>query len=37
MGANGITVCREADVGYIDCCGNTFLRFNSVVVQISGN
>jgi len=37
MGASGVKVCREAGVGYIDCCGNAYLRFNSVVVQIYGN
>ncbi len=36
MGASGIKVCREAGVGYIDCCGNAYLRFNQIVVQISG-
>ncbi len=37
MGASGLKVCREAGVGFIDCCGNSYLRFNQVVVQISGN
>jgi hypothetical protein len=36
MGASGIKVCSEAGVGYVDCCGNAYLRFNQVVVQISG-
>ena len=37
MGVSGLKVCREAGVGFIDCCGNSYLRFNQVVVQISGN
>ncbi len=37
MGPSGLKVCREAGVGYIDCCGNAYLRFNQIVVQISGN
>lgn len=37
MGPSGVKVCREAAVGYVDCCGNAYLRFNQVVVQISGN
>ncbi len=37
MGARGLKVCREAGAGFIDCCGNSYLRFNQVVVQISGN
>ncbi len=37
MGTSGVKVCREAGVGYVDCCGNAYLRFNQVVVQISGN
>jgi len=37
MGAAGLKVCREAGVGFIDCCGNVYLRFNHVVVQIEGN
>jgi hypothetical protein len=37
MGASGVKVCREAGAGFIDCCGNALLRFNQVVVQISGN
>ena len=37
MGASGLKVCREAGVSFIDCCGNSYLRFNQVVVQISGN
>jgi hypothetical protein len=37
MGASGVKICREAGVGYIDCCGNAYLQFNSVVVQIYGN
>ncbi len=36
MAASGINVCRKAGAGYIDCCGNAYLRFNQVVVQISG-
>jgi hypothetical protein len=36
MGASGAAVCRKAGVGYIDCCGNAYLRFNHVIVQISG-
>jgi len=36
MGASGSKVCRAAGVGYLDCCGNAYLRFNSVIVQISG-
>jgi len=36
MGTSGMKVCHKAGVGYIDCCGNAFLRFNQVVVQISG-
>lgn len=37
MGASGQRTCREAGVGFIDCCGNAYLRFNQVVVQIAGN
>ena len=37
MGAAGLKVCREAGVGYVDCCGNVYLRFNRVVLQIAGN
>ncbi len=37
MGTSGVKVCREAGVGYVDCSGNAYLRFNQVVVQISGN
>ena len=37
MGNSGVKVCREAGVGYLDCCGNAYLRFNQVVVQIAGN
>ena len=37
MGASGARLAREANVGYLDCCGNAFVRFNSVFVQISGN
>lgn len=36
MGASGARLCREAGVGYLDCCGNAYLRFNSVLVQITG-
>lgn len=36
MGASGAKVCRKAGVGYLDCCGNAYLRFNAVIVQISG-
>lgn len=36
MGATGARLCREAGVGYMDCCGNAYLRFNSVMVHISG-
>lgn len=37
MGAAGGRLCREAGVGYLDCCGNAYLRFNNVLVQITGN
>jgi len=37
MGAAGARLAREANVGYLDCCGNAYLRFNTVFVQISGN
>lgn len=37
MGAAGARLCREAGVGYLDCCGNAYLRFNHVLVQITGN
>jgi len=37
MAGAGVKLCREAGVGYIDCCGNAYLRFNQVVAQISGN
>lgn len=37
MGAAGARLCREAGVGYMDCCGNGYLRFNNVLVQIGGN
>lgn len=37
MGAAGARLCREAGVGYMDCCSNAHMRFNSVMVQISGN
>ncbi|NKB89891.1 MAG: hypothetical protein GKS06_16890 [Acidobacteria bacterium] len=37
MGAAGARLAREANIGYLDCCGNAFLRFNAVFVQISGN
>jgi len=37
MGISGVKVCREAGVGFVDCCGNGYLRFNHVVVQIAGN
>ena len=37
MGASGLKVCREAGVGFIDCCGNAYLSFNQVIIQISGN
>lgn len=37
MGAAGARLCREAGVGYLDCCGNGYLRFNSVLIQVSGN
>jgi hypothetical protein len=36
MGAAGARLCREAGVGYLDCCGNAHMRFNNVLVQISG-
>ena len=37
MGTSGQRICREAGIGFIDCCGNAFLRFNQVVVQIAGH
>ncbi len=37
MGAAGLRVCREAGIGYVDCCANAYLHFNQVVVQIAGN
>ena len=37
MGAVGLRVCREAGIGFVDCSANVYLRFNQVVVQISGN
>ena len=37
MGSAGSRLCREAGLGFQDCCGNSFMRFNEVVVQISGN
>ncbi|MFQ5743787.1 MAG: hypothetical protein ACE5HV_09395 [Acidobacteriota bacterium] len=37
MGAAGLKVCREAGIGFVDCCGNAHLRFNRVIVQIAGN
>lgn len=37
MGSSGSKLCKEVGVGFIDCCGNVHLRFNQVVVQISGN
>ena len=37
MGAAGARLCREAGIGYLDCSGNAYLRFNSVFVQIIGN
>jgi len=37
MGAAGARLAREANIGFLDCCGNAFLRFNTVFVQISGN
>jgi len=36
MGASGAKVCRAGGVGFIDCCGNAYLSFNRVIVQISG-
>jgi len=36
MGAAGAGLCREAGIGYLDCSGNSYLRFNSVLVHISG-
>lgn len=36
MGASGAKVCQAAGGGFIDCCGNAHLRFNAVIVQISG-
>ncbi len=36
MGAAGSRLCREAGVGFLDCCGNAYLRFNAVFVQIAG-
>lgn len=37
MGAAGVRLCREAGIGFLDCCGNAYLRFNQVMVEISGN
>lgn len=37
MGAAGGRLCREAGIGFLDCCGNAYVRFNTVLVQISGN
>ena len=37
LGVAGIRICREAGLGYLDCCGNGYLRFNQVFVQIAGN
>ncbi len=37
MGAAGARLCREAGIGYMDCSGNAYLRFNNVLVQVSGN
>lgn len=37
MGAAGARLAREANIGYLDCCGNAYVNFNSVFVQISGN
>lgn len=37
MGAAGARLCREAGIGYLDCCANAYMRFNSVAVQIHGN
>jgi hypothetical protein len=36
MGAAGARLCREAGIGFLDCCGNAHMRFNHVLVQISG-
>jgi len=36
MGAAGARLTREAGIGYLDCCGNAFLKFNSVYVQVTG-
>lgn len=36
MGAAGARLCREAGIGFLDCCGNAHMRFNNVLVQISG-
>lgn len=36
MGASGAKVCHAAGVGFVDCSGNAHLRFNAVIVQISG-
>jgi len=36
MGAAGARLCREAGIGYLDCCGNSYMRFNNVLVQIAG-
>lgn len=37
MGAAGARLCRETGASYVDCCGNASLRFNQVLIQISGN
>lgn len=37
MGAAGARLAREANVGFLDCCGNAHLRFNNVFVQIAGH
>jgi len=37
MGSSGAKLCKEAGIGFVDCCGNVHLRFNQVLVQISGN
>lgn len=37
MGSSGGKLCKEAGIGFVDCCGNVHLRFNQVLVQIGGN
>ena len=37
MGSAGGRLCREAGIGFLDCCANASLRFNNVFVQITGN